>query len=164
MIPTLVEEAGEDTMGGDQTAHPFLFVRLAEGFDIAEDELFHTRYLPEIVIEKNELFRLQASSLLEALCGGAIASEAINHEHSGKMLEAYRRHYGVADRQLTFYEVHAGGIEEEHGERGVELVDRLADSEAARNLGRLALRRAIAARTAAADAMYRMIQNTGTAD
>src|SRR5438105_3261980 len=47
MIPTLVEEAGEDMIGGNHTAHPLLFARLAEGFGIGEDELFGTEYLPE---------------------------------------------------------------------------------------------------------------------
>src|SRR5438067_4819603 len=56
MIPTLVEEAGEDMVGGNHTAHPLLFVRMAEGFGISEDELFGTDYLPEVVIEKTELF------------------------------------------------------------------------------------------------------------
>jgi len=160
MVSTLVEEAGLDTIGGKQTAHPLLFARLAEGFGISEDELFATDYLPEIVNEKNELFRLQREGPLAALCGGAIASEAINHEHSARMLQAYRTHYGIADDHLTFYAVHAGGVEEEHGERGIELVDRLASTDEARHEGLLAMRRAIAARTAAADAMYRLAQAT----
>ena len=160
MVPTLVEEAGEDTVGGNHTAHPLLFARLAEGFGIGEDELFSVSYLPEIVIEKNELFRLQAASPLEALCGGAIASEAINHEHSARMLRAYREHYHVADLYLTFYAVHAGGIEEEHGERGIEIVDRLAGTEADRQRGLLALRRAIAVRDAAASAILRLVEAT----
>jgi pyrroloquinoline quinone (PQQ) biosynthesis protein C len=156
MIPTLVEEAGEDTVGGMHTAHPLLFARLAEGFGIGDDELFGAEYLPEIVVEKDTLFLLQAAGPLEALCGGAIASEAINHEHSARMLEAYRTHYGIDERALTFYAVHAGGVEEEHGQRGVELVDRLAASPQAQAAGRLAMRRAIAVRTAAADAMHRL--------
>src|SRR5712692_8273373 len=160
MIATLVEEAGLDTVGGKQTAHPLLFLRLAEGFGIAEDELFATDYLPEIVNEKNELFRLQREGPLAAMCGGAIASEAINHQHSRRMLEAYRTHYGLSDHHLTFYAVHAGGVEEEHGERGIELVDRLASTPEAQHEGLLAMRRAIAARTAAADAMYRLAQAT----
>lgn len=110
MIGTLVEEAGEDTVGGRQTAHPFLFIRLAEGFDISEDELFGTDYLPEVIIEKNELFSLQAASPLEALSGGAIASEAINHEHSARMLAAYKDTYRIPEQYLTFYAVHAGGV------------------------------------------------------
>jgi pyrroloquinoline quinone (PQQ) biosynthesis protein C len=156
MISTLVEEAGLDTVGGKQTAHPLLFAQLAEGFGIGEDELFATAYLPEVVVEKNELFRLQAEGPLAALCGGAIASEAINHDHSRRMLEAYRDRYDIASRYLTFYAVHAGGVEEEHGERGIELVDRLALTEESRRGGRLAMHRAIAVRTAACDAMYRL--------
>lgn len=160
MVATLVEEAGTDTVGGSQTAHPLLFVRLAEGFGISERELFETDYLPEIALEKNELFRLQQEGPLAALCGGAIASEAINHEHSSRMLDAYRTHYRVDNHHLAFYAVHAGGVEEEHGERGIELVDRLAATPEAQAAGRLAMRRAIAARTAACDAMHRLALRT----
>jgi pyrroloquinoline quinone (PQQ) biosynthesis protein C len=156
MISTLVEEAGLDTVGGKQTAHPLLFARLAEGFGIGENELFATEYLPEVVVEKNELFRLQGEGPLAALCGGAIASEAINHDHSRRMLEAYRTHYGLSEHHLTFYAVHAGGVEEEHGERGIELVDRLAATQEDRRAAQLAMHRAIAVRTAACDAMYRL--------
>jgi len=158
MMATLVEEAGTDTIGGKETAHPLLFVRMADGFGISEEELFGTEYLPEIVNEKNELFRLQTEGPLAALCGGAIASEAINHEHSARMLEAYRSHYSIPEGALAFYAVHAGGVEEEHGERGIQLVDRLAATAEAQAAGRLAMRRAIAARTAACDAMYRLAQ------
>ncbi|HUZ78488.1 MAG TPA: iron-containing redox enzyme family protein [Chloroflexota bacterium] len=158
LIPTIVEEAGQDTVGGTQTAHPLLFVRFAGALGIAEDDLFHTSYLPEIVIEKSELFALQVASTLEALCGGAIATEAINHEHSGRMAEAYQRHYHVSEHDVAFYAVHAGGIEEEHGARGVEIVDRLIRDDSDRDRARLAMLRAIAARRTAADAMYRAIQ------
>src|SRR5215475_276922 len=78
LIPLVVEEGGEDTIGRKTTAHAYLFVRLAAGLGLSRDEVFHTEYLPTTVIEKNELFLLQRSGTLEALCGGNIATESIN--------------------------------------------------------------------------------------
>jgi pyrroloquinoline quinone (PQQ) biosynthesis protein C len=156
IIPVLLEEAGEDLVGGKTTAHAFLFVKLAAGLGIAEDELFQTAYLPHVVIEKNELFQLQRDGLLEALCGGAVATESINAEASTRFYEAFRTHYGVADDYLEFYRVHAG-VEEEHGAQAVKLVDRLAQTDEAQARGRLAMRRAITVRWLAADGIARAI-------
>src|SRR5262249_15727883 len=44
LIPLVVEEGGEDTVGGKTTAHAFLFIRLAEALGISRDELFATEY------------------------------------------------------------------------------------------------------------------------
>jgi len=149
----LIEEVGEDLIGGKESAHALLYVKLAEGLGISNDELFDTDYLPHIVIQKNELFQLQREGLLEALCGGGIATESVNAIASARLYEAFRTHYGIADEYLGFYSVHAG-VEEEHGAKAVGLVNRLAPTEEARKRGWLAMRRAITARWLAADGMY----------
>ena len=106
LIPLVVEEGGEDTIGGKTTAHAFLFVKLAEALGIPKAELFRTEYLPTTIIEKNELFLLQRSSTLEALCGGNIATESINHIATKRAAESMERHYGVPREALDFYYVH----------------------------------------------------------
>src|SRR5579875_884069 len=153
IIPVLIEEAGEDLIGKREPAHALLYVKLAEGLGISQEELFGTEYLPHIVIEKNELFQLQREGLLEALCGGAIATESVNAIASARFLEAFRTHYGVPDEYLGFFAVHAG-VEEEHGAQAVALVNRLATTPEAQRRGRLAMRRAIVVRWLAADGMY----------
>ena len=95
LIPLVVEEGGEDMVGGKTTAHAYLFIRLAEGLGISRDTLFATDYLPTTIIEKNELFLLQRSSTVEALCGGNLATESINPIHMGRTAEALEKHYGV---------------------------------------------------------------------
>lgn len=156
LIGALVEEAGEDLVGRRETGHALLFVKLAAGLGISEDELFSTAYLPHIVIEKNELFQLQREGPLEALCGGGLATESINAEASRRFYRAFREHYGVPDEYLAFYRVHAE-VEEGHGAQAVALVNRLAQTAEARERGWLALRRAIVARRLAADGMAEAI-------
>ena len=153
LIPLVVEEGGHDTIGGKQTAHAYLYVRLCEGLGWSRDEVFSTPYLPTTIIEKNELFQLQRSSTLEALCGGNIATESINHIVSGRMAAAMEKHYGVPRAALDFYYEHME-VEEDHSERAVRILATVARTDAEQARGRLALRRAIAARRICADGMY----------
>jgi pyrroloquinoline quinone (PQQ) biosynthesis protein C len=152
LIPLVVEEGGEDMVGGKGTAHAFLYVRLCEGLGISRDEVFATEYLPTTIIEKNELFLLQRSSTLEALCGGNIATESINPIHMQRMADALEKHYGVARQALDFYHVHVA-VEADHAERAVRILSTLAVTDEAQAHGRLALRRAITARRICADGM-----------
>jgi pyrroloquinoline quinone (PQQ) biosynthesis protein C len=153
LIPLVVEEGGHDTIGGKQTAHAYLFVRLCEGLGWSRDEVFNTEYLPTTIIEKNELFQLQRSSTLEALCGGNIATESINHIVSARMAAAMEKHYGIPREALDFYYEHME-VEEDHGQRAVRILEQVAVTDAEQARGLLALRRAIAARRICAEGMY----------
>src|SRR5688572_16173297 len=145
LIPLVVEEGGHDTMGGKQTAHAYLFVRLCEGLGWSRQDVFDTPYLPTTIIEKNELFQLQREGTLDALCGGNIATESINHIVSGRMAAAMEKHYGVSRANLDFYYEHME-VEEDHGERAVQILSKIALTDAAQARGRLAMRRAITVR------------------
>ena len=152
LIPLVVQEGGEDMVGGKTTAHAYLFIRLAEALGVSRDELFSTEYLPTTIIEKNELFFLQRSGTLEALCGGNIATESINPIHMRRMAEAMEKHYGVDRAALDFYYVHVE-VEADHAERAVRILSKLAVSDEDQARGRLAMRRAITARRICADGM-----------
>jgi len=152
LIPLVVEEGGEDMVGGETTAHAYLFVKLAGGLGISKEEAFNTQYLPTTIIEKNELFLLQRSSTLEALCGGNIATESINPIHMQRMAEALETHYGVPRASLDFYYVHME-VEGDHADRAVQILEKLAVTEEAQARGLLAMRRAITARRICADGM-----------
>jgi len=136
LIPLVVEEGGHDTIGGKQTAHAYLFVRLCEGLGWSRDEVFSTPYLPTTIIEKNELFQLQRASTLEALCGGNIATESINHIVSGRMAAAMEKHYGVPRAALDFYYEHME-VEEDHSERAVRILEAVARTDAVLLVGTL---------------------------
>ena len=152
LIPLVVEEGGEDTIGGAQTGHSILFVRLCEGLGFSRDEVFNTDYLPTTIIEKNELFALQRAGTIEALCGGNIATESINATHVGRMAQALEKHYGVPKSALDFYYVHAH-VEEDHCDRAVRILTELCVTEAAQKTGLSAMRRAITARRICVDGL-----------
>jgi pyrroloquinoline quinone (PQQ) biosynthesis protein C len=152
LIPLVVEEGGEDTIGGGQTGHSILFVWLLEALGFTRDEIFSTDYLPTTIIEKNELFALQRAGTIEALCGGNIATESINAMHVVRMAEALEKYYGVPKSALDFYYVHAHA-EEDHSNRAVRILTGLCVTEAAQKTGLLALRRAITARRICVDGL-----------
>jgi pyrroloquinoline quinone (PQQ) biosynthesis protein C len=152
LIPLVVEEGGEDTIGGKTTAHSFLFIKLAAALGISRDELFATEYLPTTIIEKNELFLLQRSSTIEALCGGNIATESLNAIHVQKMAGALEKHYGVPPEALDFYHVHME-VEGDHADRAVRILAPLVTTDADQARARLAMRRAITARRICCDGM-----------
>jgi pyrroloquinoline quinone (PQQ) biosynthesis protein C len=152
LVPLVVEEGGEDTIGGTHTGHSLLFVKLAEALGIARDELFHTDYLPTTIIEKNELFALQRAGTVEALCGGNIATESINPIHMQRMAHAMEKHYGVPAPALEFYHVHME-VEADHAERAVRIIETLCATERDQKRGLSAMRRAITARRICADGM-----------
>jgi pyrroloquinoline quinone (PQQ) biosynthesis protein C len=152
LIPLVVEEGGEDTVGGTQTGHSILFVRLCEALGWTRDEVFNTEYLPTTIIEKNELFALQRAGTIEALCGGNIATESINGTHVVRMAQALEKHYGIPKPALDFYYVHAH-VEEDHSERAVRILTELCITEATQKTGLLAMRRAITARRICVDGL-----------
>jgi pyrroloquinoline quinone (PQQ) biosynthesis protein C len=153
LIPLVVEEGGEDTVGGVQTGHSILFVRLLEALGFTRDEIFSTDYLPTTIIEKNELFALQREGTIEALCGGNIATESINATHVVRMAEALEKHYGLPKSALDFYLVHAHA-EEDHSNRAVRILTDLCVTEASQKRGLLAMRRAITARRICVDGLF----------
>ena len=69
------------------------------------------------------------------------------------MAAAMEKHYGVPRAALDFYYEHME-VEEDHSERAVRILEAVARTDAEQARGRLALRRAIAARRICADGMY----------
>jgi len=96
---------------------------------------------------------LQKSSILEALCGGNIATESIHSDHCHRMAVALETHYGVPRKALEFYDVHIQ-VEADHEDRAVQLLEKLAVNDEEQSRGLLALRRAITARRIFADGAY----------
>jgi pyrroloquinoline quinone (PQQ) biosynthesis protein C len=72
---------------------------------------------------------------------------------SARMAAAMEKHYGVARAALDFYHEHME-VEEDHSERALTILARIAVTDEEQTRGLLALRRAITARRICADGMY----------
>jgi len=69
------------------------------------------------------------------------------------MAQAMEKHYGIPRTALDFYHEHME-VEEDHRDRALKILARLAVTEEEQKRGLLALRRAITARRICADGMY----------
>jgi pyrroloquinoline quinone (PQQ) biosynthesis protein C len=69
------------------------------------------------------------------------------------MAVALETHYGIPRKDLEFYYVHIE-VEQDHENRAVQLLEKLAVSDEEQSRGLLALRRAITARRIFADGAY----------
>ena len=125
-----------------QETHPWLHHPL---FHMIWDGKLERRQLQSVI-------RQQGCFFLDTLCGGNIATESLNPNHVKRMAEAMERHYGVPRAALDFYYVH-GEIEGDHADRAVRILSRLATTDEEQARGRLAMRRAVAARRICADGM-----------
>lgn len=63
----------------------------------------------------------------EALAGTAVGIEAIVPTIFYPIKQALRMHYGLTDEQLTWHEIHAGEVEQEHGNEGLRLLEKYVD-------------------------------------
>ena len=76
------------------------------------------------------------------------------------MAAAMEKHYGVPRASLDFYYEHME-VEEDHGERAIQILSKIALTDATQARGRLALRRAITVRRLCADGMYQAFVSEG---
>lgn len=63
----------------------------------------------------------------EALAGTAVGIEAIVPQIFYPIMQALRTHYGLSEEELTWHEIHAGEIEQEHGNEGLRLLEKYVD-------------------------------------
>jgi len=108
--------------------------------------------VPLAALLSGQLPELRGKKVVLPLCGGNIATESLNAIHVQKMADALERHYGVPREALDFYHVHME-VEGDHADRAVRILSALATTDEAQARGRLAMRRAIAARRICADGM-----------
>ena len=121
---------------------------------------YATELLAEARETHPELRGPRAPARADPARGGNIATESINHIVSARMAAAMEKHYGVPRASLDFYYEHVE-VEEDHGERAIRILERIALTDAAQARGRLALRRAIAVRRLCADGMYQAFISEG---
>lgn len=124
----LIEEAGEDLVGGKYPAHPELFIRFAEGLGLKREEVVNSEpsALMQLIIdnERYKGLRLTIGGLPTNLRLG----ERINALVFPIWADVLKEKYQVAPEALEFYYAHAVDIN--HGKVGEEiLVKRIGTKE-----------------------------------
>lgn len=114
-----------------QTAnHTELYIRFCEAMGLTRQELIEHTPLPATIGAFYTLSYFRRASLEEAIAAFSLASEgrkrAPGGEASGrlKQSEAFMRHYGLSERDVEFWTIHEGEVEDEDIATGVDLVRR----------------------------------------
>lgn len=109
--------------------HTELYIRFCQAFGLTRDELIAHVPLPETIGAFYTASYFRRASLEEAIAAFSLASEgrkrAPEGEASGmKQSEAFKSHYGLTERDVEFWTVHEGEVEDEDIATGLELVRR----------------------------------------
>ena len=111
-------------------SHTELYVQFCEAFGLTRDELVAHTPMAETIGAFYTLSYFRRASLEEAIAAFSLASEgrkrAPKGEASGALAqsEAFKRHYGLTDRDVLFWSIHEGEVEDEDIATGVDLVQR----------------------------------------
>ncbi|MCH7553628.1 MAG: iron-containing redox enzyme family protein [Chloroflexi bacterium] len=114
--------------------HTELYVQFCEAFGLNRSDLISHTPLPETIGAFYTLSYFRRASLEEAVAAFSLASEgrkrAPKGEGSGalKQSEAFMKHYGLSERDVLFWSIHEGEVEDEDIATGIELVKRFISS------------------------------------
>ena len=118
----LIEEAGEDLVGGEHPAHPQLWMRLGTYMGLTEREIeeapLHPHY--EIDILKQRLTGVQTRVGAEAPQNSRMVERVFSIVFP-LWAEALKTHHGLPDDALTFFYAH-GEADWGHGNIGKEVL------------------------------------------
>ena len=110
--------------------HTELYIRFCEAMGVSRESMIAHVPLPATIGAFYTLSYFRRASLEEAIAAFSLASEgrkrAPKGEATGRMKqsEAFRKHYGLSTRDVEFWTVHEGEVEDEDIATGVELVRR----------------------------------------
>ncbi len=111
-------------------AHTELYIRFCEALGLTRRELIAHVPLPETIGAFYTAAYFRRASLEEAVAAFSLASEGRKRAPKGeaggamKQSAAFKRHYGLTDRDVEFWTVHEGEVEEEDIATGLELARR----------------------------------------
>ena len=121
MVKVVVEEEGEDIVGGKIPSHPELAMRFAESLGLSRDEVEYAEPLPEERMCDSDILMLSRSSALEGIAAIGLALETHVPESFEKYSESLRKHYGLGPDATAFWDIHVSA-DKEHGDTAEGLV------------------------------------------
>lgn len=133
-VDIIMSEVGYQYFQGSPrpvAGHRALFLRFGESIGIPGEELERCEreddFLPTTVIARTAWLdiALHSGSILEQVASTNCCNEYSNQLTGGRFFQAFRRHYGLKDRDIEFFAEH-GVADTEHSNIGYELVERFA--------------------------------------
>ena len=154
MVKVMVEEEGEDIVGGKTPGHPELAMRFAESLGLSRDEVEYATPLPEERLCDSELLILCRSSFLEGVSAIGVALESHVPEAFKAYSESLRENYGLGPESTAFWDVHITA-DQEHGDVAEKIVLKFAKTPEEQALVLQAVKRGLDAIEVWYGGMYR---------
>lgn len=151
MAENLWEEHGR---GHAERDHYFLIRKLAKSLGATEEEIDRTTPLPETLGYIDQCFKAtRDGSFIDGMAAIGVGIEFQTPAFFGALAEMFCTHYGLVREDVTYLLVHVGE-DEDHARRALELLDKYADTDAAQQHAKQALREMLAAKHRFAEALY----------
>ncbi len=154
MVRAMVEEEGEDIVGGKTPGHPELAMRFAQSLGLSRDDVECATPLPELQLCDSELLILCKSSFLEGISAVGVALESHVPEAFKAYSESLRKNYGLGPESTAFWDVHVKA-DQEHGDAAEKIMLRFAKTPDDQARAIQAVKRALDAVDVWYDGMYR---------
>ena len=152
LAENLWEEHGRGDLKRD---HFTLICRLAKSVGADDEEIARARPLPETSEYIDHCLKIsREGSFVEGMTAIGVGIEYFMPHFFAVLAEGLSTHYGIADKDLEFLSVHIGE-DEAHAQRALELIERLADSEAIEERAKQALRETLRIKRNFSEAVYR---------
>jgi pyrroloquinoline-quinone synthase len=123
ILDQLVEEAGDPK--GKEPGHPELWLRFCEGLGMRRSDILATPLLPSTLVAIDDFLYINREVPFYVSAAGS--SEPPNVELCQRLLPAFRKHYHVDERHLTYYTLHVTA-DEEHSRFVGEMVAAFANT------------------------------------
>lgn len=105
-LAEVVYEEGTGGLYADGVPHWELFLRVGEAFDIPREEMWNVKLCGGALAAKNFYENMSRRSFLEGYAAMSLGGEAQVPGVSGRVSDAFIRHYGLTEEQAAFYSVH----------------------------------------------------------
>ncbi|MGA9839585.1 MAG: iron-containing redox enzyme family protein [Thermoplasmata archaeon] len=122
ILDQLVEEAGDPK--GKEPGHPELWLRFCEGLGLLRSEVQSAPLLPSTMVAIDDF--LYTNRIHPFYVSAAGSSEPPNVDLCARLLPAFRKHYGVDEAHLEYYNLHVTA-DVEHSEWIGQIVAAFAD-------------------------------------
>lgn len=123
ILDQLVEEAGDPK--GRAPGHPELWLRFCEGLGLRREAVIGAAPLPSTLVAIDDFLFINREMPFYISAAGS--SEPPNVELCQRLAPAFRRHYGVDDAHMAYYDLHVTA-DEEHSRFVGEMVAAFAST------------------------------------
>ncbi|HXG94421.1 MAG TPA: iron-containing redox enzyme family protein [Blastocatellia bacterium] len=156
LAENLWEEHGR---GNTERDHFSLAKRLARSLGASDEEIENFEPLPETTDYINYCLKVtREASFIESMAAIGLGIEYFMPQFFGALAEGLRSHYGLTAADVQYLSVHVSE-DQDHSRRSIEIIEKCADTDEAKEKAKQALREMLAVKRGFAEALYERMKN-----